>query len=127
MGSMKTSLLSLPLLIAGLLPAQAGEQDTTRIFASCAGRLSALMEFQWLTGEGDANATEARRATVLELLEAAMLPGEEREMLALRIAAKQAHAVLLTRALFNEDAADAAWAADLAAEHQGSCLAFLLS
>ena len=84
------------------------------------------MEHQWLLGDARAEITEQQRKSVLELLEATMQPGEESYTLALRISAKQARAVLLTRATFNDDPADAAWAAEQSALHESSCRAFLL-
>ena len=114
------------MLTLGGPPAFALDENPLDLFAGCAGRLSALMEHQWLLGDANAETTERQRESVLELLEATLQPGEERHALALRISAKHAHAVLLTRATFNEDPDDAAWAADQAAIQIGTCQAFLL-
>ena len=126
MGSLKTSLLSLILAGANALPAHAFEQQPLELFATCAGQLSAQLEFQWLLNNPEAEVTEARRKGVLDLLEAVLEPGQERYALATRISAKQAHAALLTRATFNENADDAAWAATLASDQQAICASLLL-
>ena len=126
MGALRTVILAAVVSLSSGLPSLAAEERPVDIFAACAGRLSALMEFQWLFDNADADVTEAQRARVLELLEAAMEPGEERAVLALRISVKQAHSVLLSRATFNDDPADAAWAAEQAAHHESACRAFLL-
>ncbi|WP_146136623.1 hypothetical protein [Aliiruegeria haliotis] len=79
-------------------------------FAGCAGRLSALMQHQWLFADPAARETEARRADMVALLDAVMPVRVGREVLSRRTAARSAHTALLTRAAFNEDTADAAWA-----------------
>ena len=89
-------------LIATALPAPAAPAEM-RLFATCAGRLSAQMEHQWLLADPAADRTERQRAAMISLLEAAMAPGEERSALALRIEAKAAQAALLTRASFGRD------------------------
>ena len=109
-----------------LLPSAltAGTSDLVRQFASCTGRFSAQMEFQWLLGDPAADRTEAERAAMIE----AVVPPEDRRLaLATRIEAKHAQNVLLTRAHFNADSADAAWATERAAVEIGSCRALILS
>ena len=70
--------------------------------------------------------TEAQRAAVIELLNATMEADQASQVLATRIDAKMAHAALLTRATFNDDPEDAAWAAALAQDQQTTCLSYLL-
>ena len=101
--------------------------DSLRMFADCAGRLSAQMEYQWLMRDPSSEQTAAQRAAMLELVEAIMTPDQGRDVLAWRIGAKQAHAVLLTRATFNDDANDAAWALDRAETQLAACTGLLLS
>ena len=126
MSSLKRLVVVASMLTFGGQPLLALDENPLDLFAGCAGRLSALMEHQWLFGDARAEITEQQRKSVLELLEATMQPGEESYTLALRISAKQARAVLLTRATFNDDPADAAWAAEQSALHESSCRAFLL-
>jgi hypothetical protein len=108
------------------LPASAGD-DPLRTFASCAGRLSAQVEHQWLMSDPASERTEAQRAAMISLLEAIMPSDAARQVLAWRIDAKQAQAVLLTRATFNDDAGDAAWAARRAEMQVAACTGLLLS
>lgn len=124
---MKTLALSIGLMLATTLPAKAAETEPLQTFAACAGRLSAIMEHQWMFDGVASEITKTQRARVLELLEAVMEPDQGREVLHWRLMAKQAQSVLLTRATFNTDAADATWAQEQAQYHQRVCTAFLLS
>jgi len=74
-------------------------------FAQCAGRLSALMEHQWLIDPPASDRTEMLRARMLELLEAASAPAEASLALSLRVDAKHAHAALLQAASFGRSEA----------------------
>ena len=109
--------------------AQAMETAEERLigFATCAGRLSALMEFQWLIHDPEADQTELVRANLIDILDAVMPPDRGREVFHWRIEAKMAHAALLHRGRFNQNAADALWARRLAAEHSDRCRSYLLS
>ena len=71
--------------------------------------------------------TQADRATVLDLIAAVMEPDQGREVLQWRLEAKQAQSVLLTRATFNDDENDAAWAREQALQYQQACSGMLLS
>lgn len=126
---MKTFVGILFLLLAPLgTSLRAAEMDDQlRVFATCAGRLSAVMEFQWLFDGDKAEQTERQRAAVIELIGAIAPPDHGRTVLHWRIAAKQAQYALLTRATFNSDPADAAWASDLADRHTRECTALILS
>ncbi|UYV38949.1 hypothetical protein N4R57_08020 [Rhodobacteraceae bacterium D3-12] len=95
-------------------------------FANCAGRLSALMEHQWLVDGPASETTRDERAAMLALLDAVMPPGHARHVLNWRIEAKAAHAALLTRATFGRDTAQAARAQSLATRHMAQCTALLL-
>lgn len=108
------------------LPALA-EDDPLRTFAACAGRLSAQMEHQWLVSDPASDRTETQRDAMIALLDAIMPPEAARRVLAWRIDAKHAQAVLLTRATFNDDPADAAWAARRADMEVAACTGLLLS
>ena len=85
------------------------------------------MEYQWLMSHPDADRTEAQRSAMLSLVEAVMTPDQGSVVLTWRIDAKQAHAVLLTRATFNDDADDAAWALARAEAQLAACTGLLLS
>ncbi|MCK0094000.1 hypothetical protein MWU60_00335 [Yoonia sp. F2084L] len=124
---MKTFLASCAVLIS-LAPAlRAQDNAQLQTFATCAGRLSAVMEHQWMF-DGDASEqTKAQRATVLELISAIMEPDMGRQVLHWRLTGKQAHNVLLTRATFNQDASDAIWAREQATLYERECTGLLLS
>lgn len=115
--------------LLGFLPAGvfAMPQDPLRTFAACAGRLSAVMEYQWLVSDPASDRTKAQRAAMLSLVDAIMAPDQGRDVLSWRIDAKQAHAVLLTRATFNDDQDDATWALAQAETHLAQCTGLLLS
>ena len=71
--------------------------------------------------------TEKQRAAVLDLVEAIMPAERDREVLHWRISAKHAQSALLTRATFNADASDAAWAQQQANRLVRECTSLLLS
>lgn len=96
-------------------------------FATCAGRLSALMEHQWMFDGPDSEVTKAQRAGMIELLEAVQPEGAGREILHMRIEAKMALATLLTRATFNENAEDARRARVMVDLRMAECTGLLLS
>lgn len=117
------------LLLAVLLPAQTAwaldTQGRLYLFATCAGRLSALMEHQWLFDGAAADQTQAQRAAMLDLL-AAILPSDAGpRVLHTRIVAKQAQQALLTRATFNTNPVDAAWATRQSARLIAECTGLL--
>lgn len=127
MSGMKTFVCSLALAVSSSLPpAQAMPDDPATTFATCAGRLSAQMEHQWMFDGPGSERTGAQRAAMIGLLDAVIRPGEGRHILALRIDAKMAQAALLTRATFNDDMADAQRALRMAETRVGECTGLLL-
>lgn len=101
MGSLQNLSCGLVLGLAGL--AQPGLAQTTPdpvpLFATCTGRLSALMEFQWLLGDAGADLTKARRDEMAALLVAATPEPELARAMQLRLEAKFATAQLLRQGL----------------------------
>jgi len=100
MGGLKTGIRATALLVALAAPlaARAGgdiPDDPLRFFATCAGRMSALMEHQWIVDGPASDATKAKRQSVLEVVEALTPPGDEAVVMGWRIEAKAAHAALL--------------------------------
>lgn len=124
---MKTlfSILTITLALAG--PARADEHQQLRMFAGCAGRLSALMEHQWMFDGPASERTKVQRAAVLDLIGAVMEPEQGPDVLHWRILAKHAHANLLMRATFNNDSSDAHWAQIQATRLAQDCTGLLLS
>jgi hypothetical protein len=120
--------LCLALLSAPSVHAQTIDSDQQlRTFAACAGRLSAVMEYQWMFDGAASEQTEIQRAAVIDLVEAIMPPDRGREVLHWRISAKLAQSALLTRATFNDNPSDAAWATQQAARFERECTGLLLS
>lgn len=113
-------------LSAGTTAAEADDRLLHQ-FASCTGRLSALMEHQWLMGHADADKTQAWRNTMASLLDAIQPQGAGRMVLSLRIEAKMAQASLLQRAVFNDDPADAARAQQQSEVAIATCASLIIT
>lgn len=132
MSGMKTIVRSITFTLA-VLSGQTTSAQTfdpeqqLRTFADCAGRLSAVMEYQWMFDGAASEQTKRHRAAVIDLVEATMPPDRGREVLHWRISAKLAQSALLTRATFNADADDAAWALAQAQRFERACTGLLLS
>ncbi len=127
MCGMKTITLVVALILAASGPVRAHDHSQLQTFATCAGRLSAVMEYQWMF-DGDASErTKVQRATVLELISAIMDPQMGRQVLSWRLSGKQAQNQLLTRGTFNDDAQDATWAMAQALRFEQECTGLLLS
>jgi hypothetical protein len=122
MSSVRTFILLALMMVSPAL--QAAPAELTQRIAQCTGRMSAEMEFAWLSGQsGD----QARlfRSHLEDVLDAISLPGEGVSILSMRIEAKMAHANLLTRSRFNDDRDDARRAAMLATQFAQGCRALL--
>ncbi|MFN3824127.1 MAG: hypothetical protein ACK4GW_05025 [Pseudorhodobacter sp.] len=96
--------------------------DLMQVFATCAGRLSAVMEFQWLTDGPASEATARARQSMIALTDAATPTGSEPRALHLRIEAKAAQAGLLHAAYFRGDGRAGDRAEALMAECRGLLL-----
>jgi len=124
MGSLKT--ISLGLLLgfaAPPLPAMAqGLDDPAHLFATCAGRLSAQMEHQWLLSDPSVHRTEAARLAMLDVLDSLTPTDQASSVLNWRIEAKSAHAALLRRATFRGDA----WATEMAQSLTRHCTSLVI-
>jgi hypothetical protein len=129
MSGIRTHLRPFALLCALAAPAAVQAQtdipdDPLRFFATCTGRLSALMEHQWLVDGPASDATKARRASLIEVVEAMMPPGSEAQVMAWRVEAKAAHATLLGQSRHGTPAAMAR-AAHQAQALEAACTAYL--
>lgn len=126
MGKLKTLFT---VFLLGAAPAAAlttSDDPQLRFFATCTGRLSALMEFQWTYDTASADKTQSHRSEMITLVNAVMPADAGRDVLLLRIDAKHAQASLLRRAVINADPSDAAWAQARADEMLTECLSVLL-
>lgn len=129
MGGLKTYLRATALLCALAAPPAARADtdlpdDPLHFFATCAGRLSALMEHQWLVDGPASDVTKARRAALLDVVEALTPPDAATQVLVWRIEAKAAHATLLGQSRHG-DAATKARAARRAQALESACTAYL--
>jgi hypothetical protein len=73
-------------------------------FATCTGRLSALVEYQWRSDGPASEDTARQRDAMADLLAAVTPPEAGMQAMALRIEAKVAHAALLAQARFDRRA-----------------------
>ena len=126
-GGMKRYLCT-AIVVAVMLtdPAKAARDDLHR-FATCAGRLSALMEHQWMFDGPGSEQTELLRAEMVALIDAIVLSDQRPQTLEWRLSAKHAHGVLLRRASFNPDPVDSAWAQQMADQLVRGCTGLLTS
>jgi hypothetical protein len=117
----------LAVFMLGATSAPGAADPLLREFAVCAGRLSAVMEEQWMFDGPGSERTAAELGAVVSLIEASMGPGEGRQVLAWRINAKIAQRALLHQARFGEDKPLAEKAAAKAEALAANCRAMILS
>jgi hypothetical protein len=128
MCGLKTCLrAALPGLLVFLqAPAISAQTADLQTFASCAGRLSALMEHQWLLSDPASDLTARQRDAMLSLVSAMSSPDQEATALTWRIEAKAAQAGLLSLARFGTKDRTAAQAARRSDDLLGMCRSLLL-
>lgn len=115
--------LALLFALTGTAEAQSlGLDPLSDRFAACAGRLAGLMEVQWLADDPASVETEARLATMRELLAATLAPEKAAAALARETEAKLAWERLMKRAKQGEEA----WAKARAEAEIASCTQLLL-
>jgi hypothetical protein len=99
--------VTLGLSVVGPVPAAFSqthpEQGPLRMFAVCAGRLSALVEHQWMVDGPASEQTARSRDAMLALVDAVVQPEAALRTMQWRIDAKVAQAGLLARAHFAGD------------------------
>ena len=134
MGGLQKHLCGLSLGLWGLgqaLPLWAVDfgpaADPLPMIATCTGRLSALMEYQWLVQDPGADQTQSQRDAMVVLLAAVTPAGGQMRAMSLRIEAKAAAAGVLRQARFNPDVAEAGWAQARVARLVADCAALLTS
>ncbi len=104
MSGLRTILAPLSLwLMSQIAPAFAQSTPDPEWFAICTGRLSALMEMQFLTDGPASEATRDQRDAMAGLLDAVAEPEQARHLMALRVEAKWAYRALLEQAAFGPD------------------------
>ena len=117
----------LTVLVLGVAPAPGAADPLLRQFAVCAGRLSAIMEDQWMFDGPGSEQTAAQLGAMVSLIEASMPAGAGREVMAWRIDAKVAQRGLLHQARFAQDHRLAETAAARAEALAADCRAIILS
>jgi hypothetical protein len=117
----------LAVLVLGVSPAPGAADPLLREFAVCAGRLSAVMEDQWMFDGPASERTAEELEAVVSLIDASMPPGAGRQVMAWRIDAKVAQRGLLQQARFARDMRLAKTAAARAEALAASCRAMVLS
>ncbi len=94
----------LAVLTVGLATGSSATADPLlRDFAVCAGRFSALVEYQWLVDGPASEASARQRDSLLSLVDAVAGPEGAKVAMAWRIDAKVSHKRLLDRAYFADD------------------------
>ncbi|WP_309667493.1 hypothetical protein [Tabrizicola sp.] len=88
---------------AGAADLGVAAEDRLHFFATCAGRLSALMEHQWMFDGAGSEITLQQNVAVISVLDAIMPAGQGPQVLGWRISAKVAHRALLSSAAFSTD------------------------
>ncbi len=116
----------LAVLVLGVSSGPAAADPLLRQFAICAGRLSALMEDQWMFDGPGSERTAEELAAVVSLIEASMPEGGGRQVLGWRVDAKVAQRALLGQARFGRDRRLAETAAARAEALAAECRAVLL-
>ncbi len=94
-------------------------------FASCVGRLSAVVEYEWNVSGAVSAETSQRRDAAVEIVAAIIPIDRSRDVLDWRNAAKEAQWNLLTRAELAQDSTEAAWALDQAKRLERQCTSLL--
>lgn len=132
MGSLRKHTLG-AILSAAMIPFAAGADDLgvappnqLHVFATCAGRLSALMEHQWMFDGPASDLTQKQNQAVVAVLDAITPPGQGPVVLGWRIEAKVAHRALLSSAAFTTDPRRTSSAARHADDLVRPCTAMLL-
>jgi uncharacterized protein (UPF0303 family) len=113
------------ILVSGISVQANDRNELSEIIATCAGRMSAELEFAWLFSDPDADLLEEQRRRFMEILDS-IGPSANPQQLAFRIDAKMAHATLLTAAFFGTDTARATWAKRRAETQRAACQNMLL-
>jgi hypothetical protein len=98
-----------------------------RDFATCAGRLSAVVEDQWMFDGPGSEQTQAQLLAMVSLVEASMPEGAGRQVLAWRVDAKVAQRALLRQARFGTDRRLSEVAAARAEALTATCRSLVLS
>ena len=95
-------------------------------FATCVGRLTAELEYEWSTQGAYSEEAAFYRDTTVQLVAAIISDDQTRDVLHWRDAAKRAQYDLLSRSQYSRDEAEAQWAKHRAAMLEQECTALVL-
>ncbi|WP_411890712.1 hypothetical protein [Yoonia sp. SDW83-1] len=115
-----------------ILAAPAGHAQTLsaeaqlQTFATCVGRLTAELEYEWSTQGAYSDEAAFRRDATVQLVAAIVSDEQSRDVLHWRDAAKRAQYDLLSRSQYSRDQAEAEWAKSRAAMLEQECTSLLL-
>ena len=132
LGTLCAAALWIALLTGSALGLQQIRGGLLQTFATCAGRLSATVEFQWIFGGSAAEPAE-RSVNGFDLLIEAVIGSREtagsvgRDLLNWRIDAKIAQSRLLNQSAFGQDPRLRRHAARAAKRYQQECEQLLLN
>jgi hypothetical protein len=116
----------LAVLVLGIYSGPGAADPLLRQFSICAGRLSAVMEDQWMFDGPGSERTHTELLAMISLAEASMPEGAGPQVLAWRIDAKVAHRALLHQARFVADPKLAETAAARAEALAADCRSMVL-
>ncbi|SNR26675.1 hypothetical protein [Puniceibacterium sediminis] len=127
LGTLCAALIWIAALSAPASGLPAAKRDLAYVFADCAGRMSAMMEFQWMFDGAASERTDVTITRFDVLIDATAGPEQTgRELLNWRIEAKMAQSRLLNLATFGQDERLRRQAARAAAQYVAHCEALLL-
>lgn len=125
MSNLKTFFAMLCMVSTLPVTARADQSSSIRLFAECAGRLSASIEHSWLIGTDD-TALQTQREGFSDLVEALADPTDRVQVMDWRIRAKMDHKRLLSLSVFSPEPRIARIALNQARAYQNRCGAVLL-
>jgi hypothetical protein len=116
----------LAVLMLGAASSSGAADPMLKQFSTCAGRLSAIMEDQWMFDGPGSERTASELRAMVAVIEASAAPSEGRQVLDWRIKAKVAQRALLHQARFASDGQLAKTAAARAEALAADCRSLLL-
>lgn len=120
-------LISLQLAASPAVASTTQFSDPTRQFATCAGRMFALLEHHWLISPEKADETQAVHAHFADLIDATMTPDRSSEILATRVEARISFRKMLEASRFNTKTDQQIWAQQRVDHLISECRSMLLS
>lgn len=132
MSRIKTLIYTLAVFVAQLIgtPQASAEtqfSDPTRQFATCAGRMYALLEHHWLIAPDKVAETQALHMHFSDLVDATMSPERSREILTTRVEARMSFRKMLEASKFSKQTEQNLWLEHRVTQLITQCRSMLLS